>query len=181
MNLKDFNADGHWYTSYPSLNHWTEKVPYAERLREFTATGAPAHLYIHIPFCAKLCWYCICNIIITNQRDKIQFFLDKLIAEIKLLAAYDPNIREIQLGGGTPSHLDNAQFDQLCDAIKWIPQKLAEFAMEIDPRTVSQDQLRHYASRGVTRISFGVQDFDLKVQEAINRVQPPEMLSLIHI
>ena len=181
MNLKDFNADGHWYTSYPSLNHWTEKIPYAQRLREFTATGAPAHLYIHIPFCAKLCYYCICNIIITNQRDKIQFFLDKLIAEIKLLAAYDPNIREIQLGGGTPSHLDNDQFSQLCDAIKWIvdPKKLAEFAMEIDPRTVSQDQLRHYASRGVTRISFGVQDFDLKVQEAINRVQPPEMIEAL--
>ena len=175
--IKAFNEDGHWFTSYPSLNHWTREFGHREYVEHLKTFKAPTHLYVHIPFCAKLCYYCICNIIITNQRDKIQFFLEKLLREIDLLFPFHPDIKEIQLGGGTPSHLDHAQFSQLCDKLNTLVdlKRLDEFAMEIDPRTVKQEDLKHYASHGVSRISFGVQDFDPEVQKVINRVQPPEI------
>ena len=101
-----------------------------------------------------------------------------MLREIDNLAPYAPRIQDIHLGGGTPSHLDWAQFQALCLRLEKLVDLsyLNEFAMEIDPRTVTQDDLRHYAVHGVSRISFGVQDFDLRVQEAINRVQPPQMI-----
>ena len=173
--LKD---DGHWFTSFPSLNHWTgdfRHPQYVEALSRFTG---PLHLYLHIPFCKKLCSYCLCNVLISNNRQKIQFFLDHLLKEIDLLKSLNPDIRDLHFGGGTPSHLDRYQFSQLCDKLNTLVDlfSLSEVAMEIDPRTVNRDDLKHYASHGVNRISFGIQDFDLKVQEAINRVQPPEMI-----
>lgn len=181
---KYFNADGHWYTSFPSLNHWTEdftEVEYRQRLKAFTHTGKSTQLYIHIPFCKKLCLYCICNVIISSDREKIQHFLDHLITEIRLLSEYKPNITEIHFGGGTPSHLDRQQFGQLCDALETICdlKNLDEVAMEVDPRTVNGEDLHYYADRGVTRISFGIQDFDPEVQKAINREQPPQMIETL--
>ena len=184
-SAKDFNLTSHWWTSYPSLNHWREDFTgYEESLESFMATGQPLHVYIHIPFCAKLCHYCLCNVVISNDRSKIQFFLDHLLKEIDNLGEFSRkldrslNIREIHFGGGTPSHLDQQQFSQLCERLNTLVdlKSCDEVAMEIDPRTVNRGDLAHYASCGVTRISFGVQDFDLKVQEAINRVQPPEMI-----
>ena len=150
-------------------------MDYVAALKHF---DGPRHLYLHIPFCAKLCHYCICNISITNDRAKIQFFLDHLLKEIDLLRPFHPQIRDLHFGGGTPSHLDRTQFSQLCASLnKLVPLKsLSEVAMEIDPRTVKKGDLEHYASEGVNRISFGVQDFDPDVQLAINRVQPFEMV-----
>mgnify|MGYP001598672695 FL=1 len=181
----NFNAEGHWFTSYPSLNHWTEDfkhAQYAEAL-EYQLSHAQwlggLHLYVHIPFCKKLCHYCICNVIISNDRAKIQHFLDHLLKEADNLKNFGKlNIKEIHLGGGTPSHLDQSQVAQLCEKLDTLSplEEMDEFAMEIDPRTVTTEDLKHYASLGINRISFGVQDFDLKVQEAINRVQPPEMI-----
>ena len=179
--LEAFNQEGHYYTSYPSLNHWTEDFQHEQYKEALAKFHKPLHLYLHIPFCAKLCYYCICNIVVSNDRAKIQFFLDHLLKEIDLLKTLNPNIRDLHFGGGTPSHLDQKQFSQLCDKLASLCdlQSLDEVAMEIDPRTVTQDDLRHYASCGVTRISFGVQDFDPKVQEAINRVQPAEMIEAL--
>ena len=176
--MRDFNAPGHWYTSYPSLNHWTEDFGHREFTEALGKFHYPLHLYIHIPFCKKLCHYCICNIIISNDRAKIQHFLDHLLREIELYAPYMPFIQDIHLGGGTPSHLDRDQFAQLAKKLQLIAplRHLKEVAMEIDPRTVTQEDLHFYADYGVNRISFGVQDFDIHVQEAINRVQPPEMI-----
>ena len=181
MNLRDWGSPGHFYTSYPGLNHWTEDFTHNDFVEAFEKSLGEKngfHLYIHIPFCKKLCHYCICNIVITNDREKIQFFLDHLLKEIDNLKKFNPDIREIHLGGGTPSHLDQAQFTQLCDKLNTLSplKEMTEVAMEIDPRTVNQDDLRHYASHGITRISFGIQDFNIDVQEAINRVQPPEMI-----
>lgn len=191
--LNRINEAGHYYTSYPSLGQWSNDFGHAEyenALKDFfTGEGknAPLHLYLHIPFCAKLCWYCICNIVITNDRDKIQFFLDYMLREIDLLRGFfernglKPRINEIHFGGGTPSHLDNGQFTQLVDRLSTLVdfKALDEVTMEIDPRTTTQDNLRHYASKGVSRISFGIQDFDPEVQKAINRVQPPEMIDAL--
>lgn len=191
--LRRFNEPGPYYTSYPALAQWSKDSTYNEyenSLRDFF-TGeekdSPLHIYLHIPFCAKLCWYCICNIVISNDRAKIQFFLDYMLREIDLLRGFfernglTPNIKEIQFGGGTPSHLDNEQFTQLVDRLNTLVdfKALDEVTMEIDPRTTTQENLRHFASKGVSRISFGIQDFDPKVQEAINRVQPPEMIDAL--
>lgn len=191
--LNRFNEAGPYYTSYPSLGQWSNDFThneYENALKDFL-TGkekdSPLHIYLHIPFCAKLCWYCICNIVISNDRDKIQFFLDYMLREIDLLRGFfernglKPNIKEIQFGGGTPSHLDNDQFTQLVDRLNTLVdfKTLDEVTMEIDPRTTTQENLRHFASKGVTRISFGIQDFNPEVQKAINRVQPPEMIDAL--
>jgi len=184
-----FNEPSPYYSSYPSLNRWREGVgdeQYRDAIRDFLSgqPAAPLYLYVHIPFCAKLCYYCICNIQITDKRERIQRFVDALCAEIDLLRRFfdehglKPDFREIHLGGGTPSHLDHQQLRQLIDSLAGVADipSLDEFAMEIDPRTVSEKDLLYYKSLGVDRISFGVQDFDKTVQESINRVQPFEMV-----
>ena len=179
---EEFNSEGHWYTSFPSLNHWTEDFGHNDYKEALEKSDEPKHLYVHIPFCAKLCHYCICNIVITNERPKIQFFLDHLLKEIKNLRDFYgdriPQIEEIHLGGGTPNHLDRDQLRQLCDGLSTLckPHIIREFAMEVDPRLLKEGDLQFYASLGVTRVSFGIQDFDPEVQKAINRVQPFEMV-----
>lgn len=169
---------GSWYTSYPSINHWHGGVghrQYAEALRKF---NGPLHLYLHVPFCKKLCHYCICNVLISSDREKIQTFVDHLCREIDNLKAYEPDVRDVHFGGGTPSHLDRRQFSQLCGKLDELTdlRSLKEVAMEIDPRTVTVDDLSHYAGHGINRISFGIQDYDPRVQAAINREQPPELI-----
>lgn len=191
--LARFNEEGPYYTSYPAMGAWGPMGhdEYEESLRTWLqgdGRDKPLHLYLHIPFCAKLCWYCVCNIVVTNNRDKIQAFLDVMLKEIDLYRVlYErigvkPKIREMHFGGGTPSHLYNDQFSQLCDRLETLTgslHALDEVSMEIDPRTTTKEGLTHYANHGVTRISFGVQDFDRQVQEAINRVQPAEMIDAL--
>ena len=186
--LEQFLESGPYYTSYPTHGNWyqLDQASYVESLKDFFLKNgdAPIHLYVHIPFCAKLCFYCICNIIITNNREKMQYFVDYLCREINLLdklfseISIRPNIKEIHLGGGTPSHLENDQLEQLVNKLGDIAdlKGLHEFAMEIDPRTTSRESLKFYSTLGINRISFGVQDFDSDVQEVINRVQPFEMV-----
>jgi oxygen-independent coproporphyrinogen-3 oxidase len=167
-----------WYTSYPSINHWHEGVGHAEYAAALEAFTGPLHLYLHIPFCKKLCNYCLCNVLISNDREKIQNFVEHICREIDNLRGYEPDIQDVHFGGGTPSHLDRRQFSQLCDKLDTLTdlRSLKEVAMEIDPRTVVNDDLAHYASHGINRISFGVQDYDAAVQKAINREQSPEMI-----
>jgi oxygen-independent coproporphyrinogen III oxidase len=189
QSIELFNEAGPYYTSYPVLGQWREDATgeaYADALREFlTGTpDAPLHLYLHIPYCAKLCWYCLCNILISNNEERIQKFVDQLVVEIHQLAKFFeingivPNFRELHFGGGTPSHLKQNQIRQILDAVGTLTDvlKLDELAMEVDPRTVDRSDLEQYADLGVNRISFGIQDFDARVQETINRVQPYEMI-----
>ena len=187
--LEQFSDKGPYYTSYPTHGDWSNQLDhtdYVESLKDFFSkhTEDPVQLYVHIPFCAKLCFYCICNIIVTNNRERMQHFVNYLFREIELLdkmfseIGVRPNIKEIHLGGGTPSHLENDQLEQLVNKLGCIADLdgLHEFAMEIDPRTTTRDNLKYYSTLGINRISFGVQDFDREVQEAINRVQPVEMV-----
>ena len=187
--LEKFSESGPYYTNYPThgnLSNQLHHAAYVESLKDFFSknSDAPIHLYIHIPFCAKLCYYCICNIKITNSREKMQHFTDYLCREVDLLKnifsdiSVKPNFKEIHLGGGTPSHLEDDQVQQIVNKLGEIAdlKGLYEFAMEIDPRTASKDKLRFYSALGINRISFGVQDFDPNVQEAINRIQPVELV-----
>lgn len=191
--LDKFNENGPYYTSYPTLGFWSNDFGhdhYVKALESFFSKegeDAPLALYIHIPFCARLCWYCLCNIIISNNRERIQGFLNYLLREIDMLHDFlkergiTPNIREVHLGGGTPSHLDNGQFAQLIDKLESLVniKDSDELAMEIDPRTTNHENLKFFSEKGVSRISFGVQDFDPDVQKVINRVQPPEMVQAL--
>lgn len=187
--LEIFGESGPYYTSYPTHGNWSnhlDHADYVKSLKDFFLKNGdlPIHIYVHIPFCAKLCFYCICNIVVTNNRERMQYFVDYLFREIDLLAklfseiGVKPNIKEIHLGGGTPSHLENDQIEQLVNKLGGIAdlKGLHEFAMEIDPRTTSRENLKFYSTLGINRISFGVQDFDADVQKVINRVQPVEMV-----
>lgn len=187
--FEKFGESGPYYTNYPTHGNWSNQLhhaAYVESLKDFFSKNvdAPIHIYVHIPFCAKLCYYCICNIKITNDRQKMQHFTDYLCREVDLLKnlfaeiGVKPNIKEIHLGGGTPSHLENDQVKQVVDKLGEIAdlKNLCEFAMEIDPRTANKENLKYYSTLGIDRISFGVQDFDPNVQEAINRVQPVELV-----
>lgn len=190
--LEIFGEKGPYYTSYPTHGNWSnhlDHTAYVESLKDFFSknANAPIHIYLHIPFCAKLCFYCICNIVVTNNRERMQHFVDYLCREIDLLSklftenSIKPNVKEIHLGGGTPSHLENDQIEHIVNKLGEIAdlKSLDEFAMEIDPRTTSRENLKFYSTLGINRISFGVQDFDADVQEAINRVQPVEMVEAL--
>lgn len=190
--LEKFGESGPYYTNYPTHGNWSGQLnhsDYVESLQDFFLRNPrePIHVYVHIPFCAKLCYYCICNIRITNDRDKMQHFVDHLCAEIDLLKrlfsdiSIKPNVKEIHLGGGTPSHLENSQVRQLINKLGELAdlKGLYEFAMEIDPRTANKENIKYYCELGVNRISFGVQDFDPDVQDAINRIQPVELVEAL--
>jgi len=187
-----FNKPGPYYSSYPTLNEWKESKDnfrYENALKEYFLENPnnPIYLYLHIPYCAKLCYYCSCRLHISNNRETINDFVKILIKECNMLEDFfrtnniKPNIKEIHLGGGTPSHLTVDELTQIINNLKKFIdiEKLHEFSMEIDPRTVSFENFDHYAALGIDRISFGVQDFDLNVQKKINRVQPFELIETL--
>jgi oxygen-independent coproporphyrinogen-3 oxidase len=184
-----FNKPGPYYSSYPILGEWkksTDIYLYENALREFALEqpDRPTYLYLHIPYCAKLCYYCSCRIRISNNRTRINRFVKSLIQECNMLEQFfvknkiKPNIKEIHLGGGTPSHLTVDELGGIVNSLRQFVDidNLDEFSMEIDPRTVSSKDFDYYASFGVDRISFGVQDFDPTVQKNINRVQTFELI-----
>ena len=187
-----FNKPGPYYSSYPVLGEWKKiqnNINYTNAMKEFFEENPnrPLHLYLHIPYCAKLCYYCSCRIHISNKRETINSFVMSLLKEINMLNDFfttnniTPNFKEIHLGGGTPSHLTTDELKLIIDGLKQFVDidTLKEFSMEIDPRTVNFDDFDYYASFGVDRISFGVQDFDSGVQEKINRVQPFSLIEKI--
>ena len=180
-----FNKPGPYYSSYPILGKWKDldtNSLYLGAMKDFfiSSPDRPLHLYLHIPYCAKLCYYCSCRLHISNNRKIINNFVMHLIKEIKMLANFfhkndiKPNFKEVHFGGGTPSHLTIEEIKELIINLqKFVNFKdLKEFSMEIDPRTVNFKDFDQYAKFGVDRISFGVQDFDPTVQLKINRVQP---------
>ena len=184
-----FNMPGPYYSSYPTLNEWkkpAEDFKYENSLKKYflEKPDSPIYLYLHIPYCAKLCYYCSCRIHISNNRDTINGFVQCLVKETNMMEKFfndnkiKPNIKEIHLGGGTPSHLAIAELSEIINSLKKFVdiKNLDEFSMEIDPRTVNFKHFDHYAAFGVDRISFRVQDFDINVQKKINRIQPFELI-----
>ncbi|MBF0305200.1 MAG: coproporphyrinogen dehydrogenase [Alphaproteobacteria bacterium] len=188
--LRKYDAYAFDYIEYPHKSFWSDKVTDAE-VREaldevfLARPDEPVLLYLHIPFCQQLCWFCICHREITRDYERVRQYLDEvLLPEIDLLIAHcqargiRPNIRQVYMGGGTPTYLNEADFDRLFERLAPIldTRRLDDFAIEVDPRRVDVERLRFYASRGINKISFGIQDFDPQVQEAVNRVQPPELI-----
>ncbi len=186
------DVTGPYYTSYPTLGEWSESFTEQDFIRGLEtfmsqATDRSFALYVHYPYCVKLCHFCMCNSYITNRQEKQREALDAILAEIDFLGRFfdrhgcTPMVREVHLGGGSPSFLEMDDFDRLIDRIRALVdvRQVCDFALEIDPRTAHPSTMRHYADRGIDRISFGIQDFDPRVQEAINRVQPPELVETL--
>ncbi len=184
-----YNTTGFMYTEYPHKSFWSPEFGeegFKTALKNVFSRGktAPLLLYVHIPFCEQLCWFCTCHMLITREYEKVKNYLGWLYREIDLLRAFfeehsiQPNFREVHLGGGSPTFVDEKDFDELIEKLRSIADigRLDEFSLEIDPRKVDKDRMRYYRSQGINRISFGVQDFDLEVQKAINRVQPAELI-----
>ncbi|MBS7807710.1 oxygen-independent coproporphyrinogen III oxidase [Variovorax sp. PCZ-1] len=188
--LSRWDIQGPRYTSYPTADRFVEAfsandASQALQLRNITG-GVRAQglsLYLHIPFCESLCYYCACNKVITKQKDRADIYLKYLEKELDLVAAQleagTASVQQLHLGGGSPTFLDDAQLAQLMTMIRMRFQldSLAECSIEVDPRTVSRQRLQRLRQLGFNRLSFGVQDFDAKVQKAVHRVQPFEQVS----
>lgn len=170
------------YTSYPTAPHFSSKVgamEFAEGLRSLSPSQALS-LYVHIPFCAQLCWYCGCNTKATRNTETIETYLQHLLTEILMVAAVVPGERplgHIHWGGGSPNSLSPDQIRRLAETLhgSFAIGADTEFAVEIDPRWLDQEQIKAFAEAGVNRASIGVQDFNPQVQSAINRMQSVEM------
>ncbi|MCQ9616134.1 oxygen-independent coproporphyrinogen III oxidase [Paenalcaligenes niemegkensis] len=184
--VRRFNRSGPRYTSYPTADRFADdfgQEAYISQLQGRAATlkSPPLSLYFHLPFCESLCYFCACNKIVTQDRSRSAEYLDYLIREIEMVSMHlgsDRLARQLHLGGGTPTFLSNEEMALLMRTVRahFHFSDDAEISVEIDPRTVSADTLSHLAELGFNRTSFGVQDFDPKVQEAIHRVQPLAMV-----
>ncbi|KQU90303.1 coproporphyrinogen III oxidase [Variovorax sp. Root318D1] len=181
--LRQFDVAGPRYTSYPTADRFVDAFDaddYALALqgrRDGGASAAPLSLYVHIPFCESLCYYCACNKIVTKHHEKATQYLAYLAREVRLQVAQlgrGTTVSQLHLGGGTPTFLNDAELGQLLatlrEAFVFLPG--GERSIEIDPRTVDAARLAHLASLGFNRLSFGVQDFDPDVQKAVHRIQP---------
>jgi len=170
------------YTSYPTANHFTPEVTaedYAAWLSLLPA-GAALSLYLHVPFCDSLCWYCACSTKATKRYAPISAYLERLEAEIAEVAARVPadhRVRHLHWGGGSPDILSAADIRRLgaalARAFHIAPD--AEFAIEVDPRLMTAEKAQSLVDVGVNRISIGVQDFEPAVQRAIGRMQSFEV------
>ena len=175
-------------TEYPHKSFWKSAShdDYVSALKDLARSGEPSVLYLHIPFCAQMCFFCLCHFRITHDYERVQRYLDSLHEEIAMLErvgleSAEFNIREVHLGGGSPTYMREREFVELKNQLTGIVdfKNLDEFTIEIDPRAIGRDRLAFYAEQGIDRISFGIQDFYPEVQHAINRYQPPELVENI--
>nr|WP_283162756.1 oxygen-independent coproporphyrinogen III oxidase [Bordetella genomosp. 5] len=186
--LARMSKNGPRYTSYPTADRYTPAFgpdDYQAALQVRARTpGQPLSLYIHIPFCESVCYYCACNKIVTRHHDRASRYLAALEREIALHTAVlgegEP-VSQLHFGGGTPTFLSDDELDRLMQVLRarFAFQPDAEISIEVDPRTVSAERLAHLARLGFNRLSLGVQDFDEAVQRAIHRVQPFEQVEAL--
>ena len=182
--IRRYDGRGPRYTSYPTALQFTPDLTaddYAQNARASNASGLPLSLYVHVPFCKALCYYCGCNKIVTRNQARVERYLDALFTEIELQGElFDPSrqVEQLHFGGGTPTYLDT---DQLARLFVVLHANFAlgtsddrQFSIEVDPRTVDRARISELRDLGFNRLSLGVQDFDFDVQQAINRIQPLE-------
>lgn len=170
------------YTSYPTAPHFSQclGINVFNNLLDNLSEDEPVSIYIHIPYCDKLCWFCGCNTKHTLKYAPVARYMNYLIREIELFGQkldFKPKIQQIHLGGGSPSLLKSDDFTRLRIALDEVFHFLpnSEVSVEIDPSDVSEDMLMGVREFGVTRASIGVQDFHADVQSAINRPQSFEL------
>lgn len=182
--IRRLDKNGPRYTSYPTADRFVETfnaATYSKWVakRESDGVARPLSLYIHIPFCNTLCFYCACNKVITKDKSKAAKYLRYLIKEMAMQAMLlgpDQVVEQLHFGGGTPTFLSDDEIRQLMAAIRQHFKLVegGEYSIEIDPRKVSDETIALLGEMGFNRISLGVQDFDAEVQRAVNRIQSEE-------
>ncbi len=183
--LEKWNHPVPRYTSYPTAPqfHEIDESVYMDHLKRLSETDKPLSLYFHIPFCKTMCLFCGCSVVLNRKPERQKRYLDHLCQEIELVASHffkKRRVSQLHFGGGTPTSLREEEFEQLFKIVQahFIFTPDAEISIEIDPRTVYADhgqKLSFLKQLGFTRVSFGVQDLDPKVQEAVRRCQSEEM------
>ncbi|EGA68312.1 coproporphyrinogen III oxidase [Vibrio sinaloensis DSM 21326] len=179
--LDKYNYSGPRYTSYPTALEFHEAFTVADYDMACTQyPERPLSLYIHIPFCHKLCYYCGCNKVITRHAHKADEYLDVLELEIRTRAALlqERKVTQLHFGGGTPTFLTKAQISRLMAILRgeFDFENDAEISIEVDPREIELDVLDHLRGEGFNRLSIGVQDFNKEVQKLVNREQDEEFI-----
>jgi oxygen-independent coproporphyrinogen III oxidase len=184
--IRRYGEQGPRYTSYPTALQFHEEVTaddYWQALERGNQAHRPLSLYMHIPFCQHVCYYCACNRIVTADTSRADDYLKRLLREINMKAERVDRQRpvlQMHWGGGTPTYLSDAQMTELvyhtARQFHLLEDDRADYSVEIDPRTVTQSRIGLLRGLGFNRASLGVQDLDPRVQQAVNRVQPYEMI-----
>ncbi|HHJ34521.1 MAG TPA: oxygen-independent coproporphyrinogen III oxidase [Gammaproteobacteria bacterium] len=186
--IRRYDTFGPRYTSYPTAVQFGTDFSIDDYLGGVKHSNedpipSPLSLYLHIPFCDTICYYCGCSKVITKDKSKAAPYIKLLKREIELqgaLFAEDRLVSQIHWGGGTPTFLSDKEIYEIIECIREnfnVPaDNEVEFGIEVDPRTVDQQRLKNLSNLGFNRISFGVQDFDDKVQESVNRVQSTQQI-----
>ena len=184
--VQRFDKLGPRYTSYPTADRFVDSFGArsyqdAMQTRLLGAARTPLSLYVHLPFCNTICFYCGCNKVVTRDKSRAARYLHYLGVEIGMQAALagdDRRVRQMHWGGGTPTFLSDQELRTVWDLLRtnfeFSPD--GEYAIEIDPRSCSPETIRLLAELGFNRASFGVQDFDPAVQKAVHRIQPAEQV-----
>jgi oxygen-independent coproporphyrinogen-3 oxidase len=177
-----FSKPGPRYTSYPTAVEFSEDFTYDAYIESLQSLDAKKDLslYVHIPFCRSACYFCGCNVVYTSKQDKMDRYLEYFKKEVVLLAKQiDKNktVTQFHFGGGTPTFFNASMLDDVMTHVKshFHFSDEAEISCEIDPRFFNEEQMQIFAKHGFNRISFGVQDFDEKVQQAVHRIQSYEV------
>ncbi|QCT19126.1 oxygen-independent coproporphyrinogen III oxidase [Jejubacter calystegiae] len=179
--IQKYNYSGPRYTSYPTALEFSESFSEDDFTRAAERYPERAlSLYVHIPFCHKLCYFCGCNKVVTRQRHKADQYLDALEREIRHQAPRfgQRQVSQMHWGGGTPTYLNKAQIGRLMGLLRenFRFNDDAELSLELDPREIELDMLDHLRAEGFTRLSMGVQDFNKEVQRLVNREQDEEFI-----
>ena len=184
--LKKYDVSGPRYTSYPTADRFVEAFTQdaymlALEQRRAIAATQPLSIYVHIPFCESLCFFCACNKIVTKHHERSAEYLRYLNREIDLHIEHlgsGQTISQLHLGGGSPTFFSDEELAELMSMLKrnFVFSSSGEYSIEVDPRTVNAQRLKHLAELGFNRLSFGVQDFDPEVQKAVHRIQPAEQV-----
>lgn len=183
--LRKYNQPGPRYTSYPTAPLFSEDFTDEDFIAEISATNAAGEtsdlsLYLHFPFCEKLCYFCGCNMRVSHDRELIANYNRYIKKEIEMLLpriSHDRRVAQMHWGGGTPSYL---QPEEIADIGAFIRTNFeftddAEASIEIDPRGLTQNHVAAFRESGFNRVSMGVQDFEIEVQKAVNRIQSEEI------
>jgi oxygen-independent coproporphyrinogen-3 oxidase len=191
--IRQYDVSGPRYTSYPTADRFVEAFTaqdYIQALEQrrsgASALALPLSLYVHIPFCESLCYYCACNKIITKHHDRAAAYINYLSREVDLHVKHmgtGQSVSQLHFGGGSPTFLSDSELREVMGMLRrnfnLLPN--GEYSIEIDPRTIDNKRLDALAEVGFNRLSFGVQDFDPAVQKAVHRVQPAEQVfDLVH-
>ena len=168
------------YTSFPTAAEFSDAVGADDMERALAAVSGDYSLYVHIPFCERICWYCGCNTSAANRRDRLEAYLDTLNREIGVISerlAGKGRVRRIAFGGGSPNAISPTEFVRLVEelTVSFAPDG-CDWSIELDPRALTDDWSTVFTYIPIKRVSFGVQTFSSRLQKAIGRIQPDAMI-----